>query len=118
MARRHEVAAVAAFISITTTLATAPALAQERERAATVILECSYQSVDGFRTKVEGAETAGPVPARLSAALASEITCAQAATLLASAGFALVHASTSHPSAASDVDGRDFLIWQRQYGGT
>mgnify|MGYP001099816477 CR=1 FL=1 len=118
MAHRHHLAALAASIVIATTLTTAPALAQERERTATVILQCDYLSSDGFRTRVAGVETAGAVPARLAAALASEISCSQAATLLADAKFELVHASAVHHAADSDVDGRDFLVWQRSYGSS
>jgi len=116
MAHRHHIAAIAASIVVATTLATAPTLAQERERTETVILMCDYLGRDGFSTRVAGVEAAGPVAARLAAALASEISCAQAATLLADAKYELVHASVVHHADGSDVDGRDFLVWQRSLG--
>lgn len=116
MAHRHHMAAFAASIVIATSLAPAPSLAQERERTATVILKCDYLSRDGFRTRVSGVEAAGPVAARLAAVLVSEITCAQAATLLADAKYTLVHASRADFSGDGDVDGRDFLVWQRGTG--
>lgn len=116
MAHRHPIAALAASIVIATTLTTAQGLAQERERTATVILKCDYLSSDGFRTRVAGVETAGPVAAQLAAALGSEISCSQAATLLADAKYELVHASVVHHAADSGVDGRDFLVWQRSFG--
>lgn len=114
---RH-VAATAVSAAIAVSVASAPALAQERERTVTVILKCDYLGADGFSTRVAGVETAGPVSARLAAALGAEMSCAQAASLLADAGLELVHVSQSRPATGGAVSGSDLAVWTSNYGSS
>jgi hypothetical protein len=81
---------------------------------ATVLLKCEYVAGDGLKTRVVGREIGGAISTTLRAALADLETCAQADGVLAGAGFEFV--SGGPAPTANQVDGSDFLVWQRNMG--
>jgi hypothetical protein len=116
---RRKIAAIAA----TLLFAANPfgAGAQERDRAGVVIVACDHGGRSGLVTRVSGVEASGRVPERLVAALGAETSCAVAFNMLRGAGFELVHrlpAVQGDFDTDGDVDGRDFLIWQRGHGSS
>ena len=82
-----------------------------------VILQCDYHGADpstAFRTEVQGIE----VSSGNDLGLAIGGRCSDAVARLSLLGFQLVNANSmvvDHNS-DGDVDGRDFLMWQK--GGT
>jgi hypothetical protein len=83
---------------------------------ATVIMQCVYYSASpstGLRTEVQGIEVSG----RNDVALAPGGQCSDAIAHLSLLGFELIHSTSAVAdyNADGDVDGRDFLIWQKQY---
>jgi hypothetical protein len=117
MARR-QFAALAATLFVAGTLGSIGAQAQGRKFAATVIVACDHSVGTEFATRVSGIETAGRVSDSLAAALQARTSCAEVFNLLALGGFELVHrlaGASGDYNGDGDVDGRDFLIWQRGY---
>lgn len=113
---RVQFAAIAATFFIASTLGSTGVQAQEREFAATVIVACQHSGQAQLTSRVSGVETAGRVPAGLAAALQAGTSCAEAFNLLALGRFRLLHrvkGATGDYDGDGDVDGRDFLIWQR-----
>jgi translation initiation factor 1 (eIF-1/SUI1) len=115
MARR-QFAALAATLFVAGTLGSIGAQAQGRKFAATVIVACDHSVGTELATRVSGIETAGRVADSLAAALQARTSCAEVFNLLALGGFELVHrlaGPSGDYNGDGDVDGRDFLIWQR-----
>lgn len=110
---RKPLAAFAATFFVAATLGATGAQAKEPRLAATAIVSCFYGGQAELVTRVGGLETAGPVPERLVVALSAEPACAGAYSLLAKGGFELVHRLAVLPGGGGEVDGRDFLVWQR-----
>jgi hypothetical protein len=113
---RKPLAAFAATFFVAATIGASGIQAEQPRLAPTVILACDQGGDNELVTRVPGSETAGAVPERLAAALQAEPSCAQAFSLLAQGGFALVHRVAGSPGefdGDGDVDGRDFLVWQR-----
>jgi hypothetical protein len=113
---RTQFAALAATLFVAGTLGSTGAQAQEREFAATVIVACDHSGRTALVTRVSGVETAGSVPADLAAALQVGTSCAEVFNLLALGRFEFLDRLTGTPgdyNGDGDVDGRDFLIWQR-----
>lgn len=113
---RKPLAALAVTLFVAGTLGVTAAQAKEPKLAATALVSCYYGAGAEFFTRVAGVETAGPVPDGLVVALSAEPACAGVESLLAKGGFELVH-RLAGPSGDfdddGDVDGRDFLVWQR-----
>ena len=96
------------------------ARAQEPGRSArqpvTVILQCVYYSAGpstAFRTEVQGIE----VSSRNDLGLTTGGPCSDAAARLSLLGFEIVNSNSAVADfdADGDLDGRDFLIWQRNH---
>ena len=105
----------AAILFVAGFLGSTGARAQEREFAPTVIVACDHGGGEPA-SRVSGVETAGRMPARLAAALQAGASCAEVFNLLARERFELAHRLTGASGdydGDGDVDGRDFLVWQR-----
>lgn len=116
---RRKLAAIAATLLLAGNLVGAEA--QERERAAVVIVACDHGGRAELATRVSGVEAAGRVPERLAAALEAEASCAGAFNVLGRAGFELAHrlpAVQGDFDTNDDIDGRDFWIWRRTEGAS
>jgi len=104
----------AATLFVAGMLGSTGAQAQVRESAATVIVACDHYRPPEFATHVSGVEAAGRMPDSLAAALQAGTSCAEVFNLLARGGFELVHRlAGAAGDFDGDVDGRDFLTWQR-----
>jgi hypothetical protein len=84
---------------------------------ATVIMQCVYYSAapsTAFRTEVQGIE----VSSQNDLGLETGGRCSDAVAHLSRLGFELINTTSAIAdyNADGDVDGRDFLIWQRGGG--
>ena len=90
---------------------------QPSRQPVTVIMQCVYHSAGpstAFRTEVQGIE----VSSGSDLGLAIGGRCSDAVARMSLLGFKLVHSNSAVADfdADGDVDGRDFLVWQRSGG--
>jgi len=112
---RRQFAALASTLFVAGTLGSTVAQDKASEFAETVIVACDHSAGTPLVTRVSGVETAGRVD-EVSAALQVGTSCAEVFNSLAEGGFELVLRTpgiSGDFDNDGDVDGRDFLVWQR-----
>ena len=106
---------VVATVALALVATTAHSRQPQGRSVATVAIRCSFAASPAvFESRVTGVEIAGRI--RRIPDIRRDMSCTEAFQALGRAGFGIVHSSSS--PAGPVTDGDDFVLWQRNSGGS